>query len=214
MKLLITGCPHSGTMFTAQVLRLAGISCGHEAVYTLQHGYRPGGSDVMAEISWEATLYLGTSSIDPGVVIAHQTREPIAWINSWVREGVHGFAWSLLEEAYPGICARQNQDPARTAMWFWVEMNRRCAKYAKHRYRVEDLRDDQGVAIIEKLGKAAGIKLDISRVRTSLTSMDIRTNHHVGDPAHVPLTWVSLPAGIELDDFKRIAQAYGYPNPL
>ncbi len=211
MKLLIIGCPHSGTMFTAKVLRSAGISCGHEAVYTLW-GHEPADDDVAAEVSWEAVFHLDLGPVDPRVVVAHQTRDPIAWLNSWTRTSEHSgdAAWSLLERNYPGILASQKRDPARTAMWLWAEMNRRCEQRTARRHRVEDLCGDTGVAILDGLCRAADIDLDLDRTRKALASIDGRFNHHPGLPTHVPSAWESLPAGAELDAFKSLAEEYGY----
>lgn len=211
MRLLIIGCPHSGTMFTAKVLWSAGIACGHEAVYTLW-GHEPAAADVAVEVSWEAVFHLG--SVDPHVVVAHQTRDPIAWLNSWTRMSEHAGndAWALLERNYPGIVARQKRDPARTAMRLWVEMNRRCGRQAIHRHRVEDLRGEQGVVILDGLCRDAGIDLDLDRARAALALTDSSTNHHPGLPTYVPQTWESLPPGAELNEVKGLARVYGYPT--
>lgn len=210
LKLLIVGCPHSGTLFTARVLQAVGIACGHEVTYSL-HGYKPRG-DLVAEVSWEGTLHLGTATIDPRVVLAHQTRDPLAWLNSWLREGAHQGAWQQLERAYPWLSTARQQDPTRAAMRLWVNMNQRCGQYVRRRYRVEDLRDDRGVTIINELVRAAGISLDLGRMRTVLTAANTRTNHHAGDPSHVPLTWGRLPEGDDLDKFRGLARAYGYAS--
>ncbi len=209
MKLLIVGCPHSGTMFTAQVLRAAGIACGHEAIYTL-HGHAPD-VDATAEVSWEGTLHLGTPTIPPGVVIAHQTRDPLAWLNSWLRAGAHPDAWIQLERAYPKIREKHDRDPVRAAMSLWTKMNQRCEQHARFRHRVEDLRGGRGVAILANLGRDAEIDLDTALLRAALASTDQRTNHHPGT-ARAPSTWASLPRGRTLDKFRSLAGAYGYPS--
>lgn len=211
MKLLIIGCPHSGTMFTAAVLRSAGIVCGHEAICTLW-GYQTAAVDMVAEVSWEAVFHLDLGDVDPHVVVAHQTRDPIAWLNSWLRMSEHAgvAAWALLERNYPGILARQKQEPVRTSLWLWVEMNRRCARHTGQRYRVEDLQGEQGAIILEGLCGAAGIPLDLSRVQASLAAIDRRTNHHPGLPTYAPQTWASLPACVETEEFKSLARDYGY----
>jgi hypothetical protein len=208
MKLLIVGCPHSGTMFTARVLQAAGLSCGHEAIYTLYGHVSDVAVDV--EVSWEAVFHFGT--VAQHVVVAHQTRDPIAWLNSWSRMSEHAgvSAWALLDKVYPGIHARQTCDPARTAMWLWVEMNRRCERRSTRRHRVEDLRGDQGCVILGELAREADVDVAPDRLRAALAVIDLDTNHHPGLPTYVASTWGSLPAGIELDEFRNLARTYGY----
>jgi hypothetical protein len=211
MRLLIIGCPHSGTMFTAEVLRAAGVSCGHEATYTLW-GRMPAVADLVAEVSWEAVFHLDLGTVGSRVVVAHQTRDPIAWLNSWTRMSEHAgdAAWALLESNYPGIFARQKRDPARTAMWLWVEMNRRCERHTSLRHRVEDLRGEQGIVILDGLCRAARIDLDLDLARAALAAIDRSTNHHPGLLSHVPQTWETLPQGPERAEFKDLSLLYGY----
>ena len=213
MKLLIIGCPHSGTMFTAAVLRSAGVSCGHEAVYTLW-GYKEGADTAVAEVSWEAVFHLDRE-VPAGAVIAHQTRDPIAWLDSWTRMSEHAGveAWAFLESHCPGISEDHRRDPIRASMRLWVEMNRRCEQHAARRHRVEDLRGDAGAAILGDLCRAAAVAVDLARVRTALEATDRRINHHPGLPSHVRATWESLPPGAELSAFKGLAEAYGYVPP-
>ena len=194
----------------ADVLRSAGLACGHETTYTL-YGYDPS-VDTAVEVSWEAIFHLGSSRIGRDVVIAQQTRDPIAWLNSWLRMSEHGgdLAWRFLDEAIPGVLARHRDDPARTAMWLWVELNRRCEQYTRLRHRVEDLRTDLGVEIVVELARTANLSVDPDQVQEALTATDSRTNHHPGLPAYVPSTWGSLPIGPELDEFRSLARSYGY----
>ena len=196
----------------ADVLRSAGLSCGHETTYTL-YGHDPS-VDTAVEVSWEAIFHLGSSRVGRDVVIAQQTRDPIAWLNSWLRmsEHVGDLAWRVLDEAIPGVLARHRADPARTAMWLWVELNRRCAQYTRLRHRVEDLRADLGVKIVVELARAVNLFVDPARVQAALTSTDARANHHPGLPTYVAATWGSLPIGPELDAFRSLARSYGYPT--
>jgi hypothetical protein len=209
MKLLIAACPHSGTLFMAEVLRSAGVRCGHENVYNLW-GRAPTIDDAEAEVAWEAIFDLG--AVSSGVVVAHQTRDPIAWLNSWARMSEHAgdAAWEFLESKYPGIRVRQASDPIRTAMWMWADMNRRCDANATYRYRVEDLRGDRGIAILDELCRSAGIDFDVILAAEALASVGTTTNHHAGLPTYVPRTWRCLPSCPELDDFTELAQVYGY----
>jgi len=196
---------HSGTMFTAKALQTAGISCGHEAIYTL-HGCVVESSNV-AEVAWEAVLALATVPSD--IVVAHQTRDPIAWINSWLCAG-EGPAWGLLEKAFPGFCAKWDRAPIQAAMWLWVEMNRRCARRTDSRYRVEDLREVRGATILKTLCEAAKIDVDLERIRAALAATNARTNHHPRPSTYVPLTWECLPSCLVRDEFARLARIYGY----
>ena len=39
-RLLISGCPRSGTMYTSKVFKGLGVNFGHEDVYGLRQGLR------------------------------------------------------------------------------------------------------------------------------------------------------------------------------
>jgi hypothetical protein len=164
----------------------------------------------IAESSWVATHYLGSDAIPSGTVVVHQTREPIAWLNSWVRTTTAHAAWRFLESMYPGIGAERDDDPVRTAMRLWVRMNRRCESNSLRTFRVEVVDLEFGPRIVRELGRLAGALLDSDQVVSAIAATDIDRNHHRGEPNCVPLTRGSLPVGPERDEFVGLARAYGY----
>jgi len=207
LRLLIVGCPHSGTRFIAQMLTRAGLPCGHEQVFALD-GVKP--ATRIAESSWVATHYLGLNAIPSETVVVHQTRDPIAWLNSWVRTTTADAAWRFLEIMYPGIGAERARDPVRTAMRLWVRMNRRCESSSLRTFRIEAVDHEFGSGITHQLGELAGVTLGPDRIADALAATDLDRNHHPGESGHVPLAWGSLPAGPDRDEFAGLARAYGY----
>ena len=213
LRLLIVGCPHSGTRFIAQTLTRAGLPCGHEQVFTLD-GVKS--HRLSAEASWIAAHYLGSSAVPRDVVVAHQIREPLAWLNSWLRTTNAHAAWRFLDIMWPSIGwptfgIDRERDPVRTAMRLWVRMNQRCETFARIGYSIEAVDADPEHGVIRQLGMLADVDLDRDRIAAAITAITaVERNHHRGDPSYVPLTWGSLPAGPERDEFAGLARVYGY----
>lgn len=210
LQLLVTGCPHSGTRFISEILTTSGMPCGHEAVWALD-GVHP--ATRIAESSWIAAAH----PVPPvHVAVAHQVREPLAWLNSWLRTmampGSSGFpAWRPLELGWPTILEQHERDPVTTAMRLWIDLNQRVARYADRRYRVEELvADARGCEIVSDLGLIAGVALDPQAIRTALADLSLDRNHHTGASDHRPLTWGSLPRGPTLDAMIALGREYGY----
>lgn len=211
LQLLVTGCPHSGTRFVADVLTASGMPCGHEAVWALDGIHT---ATRIAESSWVAAAY----PIPPiHVAVAHQVRDPLAWCNSWLRTmampGSSGFpAWRALEQGWPTILAQHERDPIATAMRLWIDLNQRVERYADRRYRIEDLvADARGCEIVADLGLIAGVALASAAIRSALSDPALERNHHVGSSSYRALDWGSLPRGHTLDAMIALGREYGYP---
>lgn len=81
---VVTGCGRSGTMYTAEVLRAAGVRCGHEQVFT-PRGPRLEVDGLDGDSSWLSVPHL--DRLPPDTLVLHQLRAPMAVIRSWVAKG-------------------------------------------------------------------------------------------------------------------------------
>ncbi len=215
LALVITAAPYSGTGYVSQVLTHAGLPCGHEDTYAL--GGVKYGDRRVAESSWVAARYLGTPQIAAGATVVHQTRDPIAWLNSITYAmpdlvGVADPRPSVLSE-FPGGAAgynrmRTQERPIDLAMTVWVAWNRKIDTHALYRYRVEDL----SVDLVQGLGALAGVMLHELPTGHALVKISKRYNAHRGQPGHTApnLTWGDLPKGAARDAFAELAVEYGY----
>lgn len=141
MRLLVTGCPRSGTTWMAEAICSTGVDCGHELVFApeIKRRNKParwGDGEWVAESSAHAAPH--TPFLDTYVV--HLTRHPVKVIASIAHHGgVVGARNS------PGVRYMRSQvpeikrfaDPVRRAAEFWVRWNRLVA--ADVRVRLEDV---------------------------------------------------------------------------
>ena len=141
-RLLITGCPRSGTMFTSKVFNALGVNFGHESVYGLRQGLRgkpANWGEWEGEASWLSVPFL---PLDDTVVL-HQVRHPLGFVRS-----VCG--WGFLSDAsrdhhyskVVGIHAPEvytpDSEPERGAT-MWRVWNEKAEAHAVMTYRIEDL---------------------------------------------------------------------------
>ena len=88
LRYLITGTGRCGTGYMAQVLRSAGIKCGHEDVFGLgglEYARQVMG-DWEAESSWLAAPFLDDPLLEE-VTVVHLVRDPKKVIDSWLGLG-------------------------------------------------------------------------------------------------------------------------------
>lgn len=79
-KILVTGCGRAGTQYTARLLNLLGIPCGHERVYT--HAGINDWDGQQAESSWLAAP-LVSEAIPEDCMVWHQLRDPLKVVRCW-----------------------------------------------------------------------------------------------------------------------------------
>jgi len=165
-KLIVTGCPRSGTAFMARLLTEGGISCNHEFFYGM-----PGISIVrnkaIAEASWLAVPYLERDKKAWDAKVIHIIRNPLKQISSLAH--MH-----CLEdynfEANPYTFFKGLHLPRLKRhglldryIYFWIKWNLWAEKYADLTYRLEDIvKDPQEV--FDDLGyDTTGKKFDLSK---------------------------------------------------
>lgn len=215
-RFLITGCGRSGTAHAANVLTLAGLPCGHEAVF--QPAKLLGATEIVwpedlpGESSWLAAPFVGC--LPPGTVVLHQVREPVAVMRSHLRLGFFETPSPYLDHALRQFPELAEGSPARRALLFWVGWNRTVEAVASlegvpyFRYRLEDLDAD----LLLELARVLEHPLDRSLAERAVAAQPGNFNTRL-DPSQDSLSWSGALAEAEPElrtEAERIAAAYGY----
>jgi hypothetical protein len=188
--LLITGSERSGTLFTATVLRAAGIDAGHERAANV-HGYRQLKNGEV-EVAWEAA-YLGLKAYT-----VHQVRHPLAAIASSVKRGTFDpatkyYRWArYAANVYPEILTQRT--PLERAALYWLRWNGGIK--ADERWQIETLTSRQLNSALLRLGLHVG------------TSKALAETPRVHESDAEPLTWDQL--GAFEGAIRELAADYGY----
>lgn len=141
MKYLITGAARSGTGYIAQVLRSAGVHCGHEDVFShwgLEH--IEGLAETWeADSSWLAAPFLEESFLD-GTTIVHLVRRPRDTLESLTLTAiVHNRDspyFKFARRYLPSL--GQYTGRILQVVHFYVEWNKLIEPHADVFHRVED----------------------------------------------------------------------------
>ena len=188
--LLITGSERSGTLFTATVLRAAGIDAGHERAVNIR-GFRPLRNGEV-EVAWEAA-YLGLKAYT-----IHQVRHPLDAIASSVKRGTFDPASKLYRWAryaanvYPEILLQKT--PLAAAALYWLRWNEGIK--ADERWQIETLTSRQLNSALLRLGLHAA------------TSKALAETPRVHESEAERLTWDEL--GPFAGAIRDLAADYGY----
>lgn len=145
-RLLIVGCPRSGTKYATTVWRRSGVPIGHEyvddcgtcswlfAVDADQYPYFPWEPPKgrCAHVGERRSQFLFD-------LCWHQIRQPLRSIGSIALVlGLDQWAWLRESTTIELARASKRTDPILLAMQLWVQWNRLCAEQADWTYRVED----------------------------------------------------------------------------
>lgn len=145
MRFVITGTGRSGTKWCATVLRVAGIACGHEQVFTTAnlstHASASWGV-LQGDSSLAAVPHLGRLDCRRVLVVRH----PLDVAASFARVG--GFLVGnqpagllrYLHRQHPSIFVRPDEVSAAVA--YWTEWNRTAVEHADRVVLLEDLTPD------------------------------------------------------------------------
>lgn len=142
-RFVVVGTGRHGSKWTAEVLTLAGIACGHEGWWNPTGERTPG---LVGDSSWCALPWLPWHR---GPVV-HQVRHPLAVIQSWLKAPEWG-AYLDLKEAIAGH--HPDDTPLQRAMRWWVSCNLAAEARADTRWCLES-----GVeALAEAVAAAVGV---------------------------------------------------------
>ena len=145
IRLVVTGCPRSGTKYTTEVFKSLGLKAGHEECFTPEKHSITGCANEV-EASWLAAPFL--ASLPANVFVIHQVRNPISVIRSLV-DGRHlsfdssysGFVYSYLTSLPRG--SLPPKEDQKRAEEFWMKWNWfiECglAQRRRARWKVEDV---------------------------------------------------------------------------
>ncbi|WP_334142960.1 hypothetical protein [Rhabdothermincola sp.] len=195
-EFVIVGTGRCGTAYIAKLLREMGVRCGHEAVFS-KRGVTASRT-LQGDASWLAVPYLAHYR---GVVL-HQTREPMATINSFV--GVHRFSQQLDPKRSISFVAKHFEitgDEVADSMRWYVDWNERCEPYALLRYQVEQVPERIGEIL-----RTLGLTVEQARIDQALAAVPTTTN----TKTRAALAFDDLPAGPLRDRLARTAERYGY----
>ena len=192
LNYIVTGAGHTGTGYMAQLLRSAGIRCGHENVFRVDRVMEQGGEMFDADSSWAAAPFLD-HPICTNAKILHVIRNPLNTLRSLVHGGTDGAA-----DAWAGRLVGVNEDTA----WEWqgryyLEWNKLIEKNAVgtdyHLFKVEDR-----TKILDKLGLEQRVDWDIPTY-----------NAHISN-RRVPFTWDMVPDSLVKEELIEFARENNY----
>jgi len=153
MRFLIVGCPRSGTGYTAQLLRAAGIRCGHEQVYGPAQalGAHPDWGTWQADSSWLAVPCLPVADA-PAVLLV---RHPLDAVKSMVDIGLFIDSRTdrfvrVIRHHAPHVWDEPTEQDRALAMW--LHWTTRAAAHAVHAVRLEAM----SATVLAGLLKAVG----------------------------------------------------------
>jgi hypothetical protein len=193
---VVTGCPRSGTLFTAEALSRLGHRCGHEQVFNPFVTDRFSFGSAQGDVSWLAAPFL--DRLPEGSVVLHQLRNPLAVITSLLgqrflqtkphplmllryrlqyhrvrlaRPITNPLFIRFADRHCPGIFSFDDE-PTRCA-FFWVAWTERVTRAASiphvayERFRIEDLDGPALLDICHRLGGGQSLG-EVERVRSEL----------------------------------------------
>jgi hypothetical protein len=229
MRFVVTGTGRSGTGYAAKLFTAAGLSCGHEAVFTdkpglwdkaaPRHGLLPRLSEPLARIREErrrrATYLEGDASWMAAPRLSRfngvsflQLRHPIPVIRSFM--GTRFFSNPEKHRAQRRFAAAHfavTGDDIVDAMRWWVFWNELADRAADVTYRLEDLDADLFTTLLTKLG------VDDAERRAAeafeQAPRDFNSSTRRGNtPGSV--TWFDLPEGEDKERLQTAAVKWGY----
>lgn len=204
-KVLVTGCGRSGTKSVCRILNDYGLDVGHEHM-------RTDGtvscmffidSDWYPDHPWAAPKGLIAHQKERKSqfrfdVTLHQVRHPLKVISS-VAAGYDRQHQDWL--VYNGVIPEGVRPKLKRAMYIWLEVNKRCEKISKFRYKVEDI-------TTPKVWKVISSMLDIDARPPKETIMNKGHGYTKGRV----LRWEDIEE-VDYDLSKKIrerANSYGY----
>ena len=188
--LLITGTPRSATGYMAKIFTYAGIPCGHEQKYNIDHSqFLHKVPKPTAESSW-----LAVPNLQKHKNIIHITRDPLKVISSMMKA-------NFLEDNKPDLDFVEKTLPKikkyngiERYVYFWTEWNSLIEKHTKNRYRIEDINENIE-PFLRKFTKPKAIYID-------------KKYNSWGEYKQITLN--DIPQGQIKDKFIRKMKKYGY----
>lgn len=138
LKLIITGCGHSGTRYIAAVLEAAGFNVGHEFLTRPTGVFLPKKmQEGQIEVSWTAAGHLDKF---PGTEVWQITRNPLDVANTFF----HRDFFSKVGEDYRDFAANQkgvSLGDTHPELDYWLDWNAIVEERASTQIRIEQVRE-------------------------------------------------------------------------
>lgn len=217
-KILVTGCPRTGTQYINQLFQNLGFTSTHERIY--HYGFDPDNpadhreiaklwKKQDAECSWMALPFLDT--IEEDVILIHQIRDPLRSLRCFLHTKIlmgDDKAITFAQKHLPEIRKGDNLERAVKFLLFWngaIELLGRKMGFEYHRCPVENYKP----VYLQQLFHGAGHFLPLKRVEDALESLPKDIGRCEGCQEQ-PVSWEmvkSVPYG---DELRRLALRYGY----
>jgi hypothetical protein len=189
-KLVVVGCPRSGTGYISKVLQSVGLDVGHEVVG------RDGTSD------WRLTVG-ALNGYDP---ILHQVRHPLEVIPSLMTIMPH--SWQFMEKHTS--LGKRTGDP-----WFmhpariWLAWNKKASAVASFTYRVEDIE-----TITDRLLPKVLLREPTSEERTRARNVPSNVNSRVHPQYRCHWQDIQMADKTLFDEMAELCAKVGYVENL
>lgn len=195
--LLVTGCPRSGTHYTAALLTKAGLPVGHEAIAD------GGTSSWVMAVNAKAAPWGPRDRSCKYAHIFHQVREPTKSIAAIETEPP--ISWNFICEHLPQIVDTDSSFVKACKMWlYW---NLAAEKMAEWTFRIEDIDN-----VFDEMQERLGVVLDSKALETVARDK----NHR--DRKKELYAWEEIEKKLKktgdealFEDLKALAIRYGYP---
>ncbi len=212
-RILVTGCPRSGTGYVAALLRRLGLPCGHADHLNperLELGVPPWPSELAAEASWYAAPY--GESLPAGTLVVHVVRSPAAALSSLWRSRLfrtRSIDRSFLERHAP-VLLRGTPVQQTARLWSaWNEIAELARETEGLRYlrlRFESL-DEGALRWVAELSER---ELDAELARSALVELS-RPHAAARSEANDSFAeWTDLRGTELLGTIDELAARYGY----
>ncbi len=197
-QFVITSTPRSGTKYIYTLLHKLGVAVTQEYVFRPEPRLGP-----IYDISWLAVPYLPVDAL-----LFHQTRHPVATINSIIDTGhmyphTPNTRW-LFKEVTEKLSLEWPKKHTERAIYFWVTWHKKIEEFNPVlRYRVEKLMPHT----VQKILKAIDIEIPEAKISMWLSMIPTNVNARRTTKKDF-ITWNDL-----TEEAKELAEKYGY-GPL
>lgn len=212
-RILVTGCPRSGTGYVAALLRRLGVTCGHADHLNperLELGVPPWPTELGAEASWYAAAY--GESLPAGTVVLHVVRSPAAALSSLWRSRLfrtRSVDRAFLERHAP-VLLRGTPVQQTARIWSaWNEIAETARETSGLRYlrvRLETLDE----ASLRWLGELAEREFDPDVTRRALGELSRTFARQPHESRDSLAEWTDLRGTDLLGTIDELAARYGY----
>lgn len=199
INLVIMGAPRSGTTYMATILNACGLRTFHQHYFTPENTRPPVRCDgAFAEVSPAA--YLLRHAIPRRTRIIHQTRHPVANINSlihtqhckWSNNNLPANPWDrAYAKALRSTTVQWDATRVGRCKQFWCMLNEGMKHYTQQRngftYHVEDVNEQ----LIERIFELTGEKFNRQRVQYVLENTRKNINQLGKEPSE-HIVWDNL----------------------